>query len=367
MLEQTKARGRLAPDSVTRSGRVRGSAEQQLSMSRAALWQSEENLPLLVSSSASAQVPRALQPLPPVVWKGDSSLESLRIHPLLNCQKHFCSGLLGTSACACRFRCGRDWPRPFTGDLPVASFWKEAVQASPSTQALRRCSRKPAPSSASSCGPAALRLHGGLLLGCPWKRRRLGVWSFALPTEIEPRRAHRQEGLLLLGWVLLPSQRVPRGAEQGPPACQAEPRGLGLEEPGCCCRGGRGKGRDGCGWRTTGAIWAQTHQQEDPSGLGLSARPVSMAAGQCPGLWVPQADGCSKGRDSPVLARGSGRLGRCRLAANRQPLLLWLQQKNKLIKAVTLTLNKLVVHPKKVSPWFSCTAEAVLESLPCSG
>lgn len=54
----------------------------------------------------------------------------------------------------------------------------------------------------------------------------------------------------------------------------------------------------------------QRHQQEDPSGLGLSAWPVSMAAGQCAGLWDPQPGGCSKGLYSPVLALGSGRLGK---------------------------------------------------------
>lgn len=117
-----------------------------------------------------------------------------------------------------------------------------------------------------------------------------------------------KRALFLQGWVLPCSHGISRRAEQALPACQVQ-SGLELEELGCCCREVRGKGCDQCDWRTTGDVWVQRHQQEDPSGLGLSAWPASTAAGRCSGLWDLQPGSCSKGLDSTTLVLGSGRLG----------------------------------------------------------
>lgn len=56
-------------------------------------------------------------------------------------------------------------------------------------------------------------------------------------------------------------------------------------------------------------VWVCRHQQEDPTGLGLSAWPVSVAGGQCTGLQDLHPANWSKYLDSPTLVLGSQRLG----------------------------------------------------------
>lgn len=113
------------------------------------------------------------------------------IHPFLKRWKHFCSvhvtsgeGMTGQSyllgICLCLL---------FGKRLSRLPLQNRLSGAAPKHQFLQ----------CFCLWPTVLCLHGSLLLGCSWKHRRTGVWSSALLTEIKPRHAHQQEGLVSPG------------------------------------------------------------------------------------------------------------------------------------------------------------------------
>jgi len=130
-----------------------------------------------------------------------------------------------------------------------------------------------------------------------------------------------QEGHLQLaaqdyvqGWRLhqfseqhLPSLHHPQGKKVFPASSHSHgtqgwrSRAAVVEK--CWRKGGRA---EGCGWRTTGAVWVQRCWQEDPAGTWLPPRPLSMAP-RFPGLRERWPRRWAGGLDRSVPVAGRGR------------------------------------------------------------
>lgn len=233
----------------------------QQALSAATFW--DHVLPLLPSSFRSLEASGSYTPY----WRLRRETQFWRIcgSILLKLTEAFVVEVTQWP-CTCAWLLFRVWlAAAIYCGLPVVSFRKEVVPASPSAHVFRCCSRMPIPPvplpvaklccvCTAICFWAAPAKLGGLGSGLmfSWQRSSQGV-------HIGRKVSFPWNGCCYSAGV------SPGRTEQALPACQAQPWGLGLEEQGCCCRRLRGKGWDWCDWRTSGYIWVWRPQKEDPS------------------------------------------------------------------------------------------------------